>query len=42
MIACGCFDCDGDCDQYAEPGDELCYDCEQGVHRQDREKEGAA
>ena len=31
---CECGECD--CDQYAEPGSDLCYDCEAGIHREDR------
>ena len=31
---CECGECD--CDQYAEPDGDLCYDCEAGIHREDR------
>ena len=31
---CRCPECA--CTQYAEPGQDLCYDCEQGVHEDDR------
>lgn len=37
MRACDCHDCEGGCDQYAEPFSSLCYDCEQGDHLPDRE-----
>lgn len=30
MTACDCGDCD--CTKYAEPGDDLCYDCDNGEH----------
>lgn len=34
MSPCECEECA--CDQYAEPESDLCYDCDHGIHLEDR------
>lgn len=36
VTPCKCYDCAGGCDQYADADEELCIDCLNGEHVQDR------
>lgn len=38
MTPCACVECEYGCDQYADPGSRLCYDCDDGEHLPEREE----
>lgn len=37
MKPCDCSDCEPACDQYADLGSDLCYECDNDDHLPDRE-----